>query len=220
MIIIFAVLLAFVFPVLFILWRELRRSKASDEERGVKVSKIKEPFSIGALVKVTIILCLIGVPVYFFSSMPYRYFAHDASAIKIGFKHSGKRIVDCDEATLIRKAGESYRKSLKTEGQVKMDIGALTGCPRERFPVLVSLSIDGKLILERAYSPTGIKKDMASYVYEEFTVTPGTHRVTVTMYDREKTAAPEYSLDETIDFKPAGIRVVWFDDKSERLVLE
>lgn len=220
MIIILAVLLAFVIPVLFILWREWKRKKAADELEGVAAPKVKEPLNLGALIKVTLVLCLVGVPVFFLSSLPYRYFSAESSAIKIGFKHSGKRVVDCDETELLRKAGESYRRSLKTEGQVKMNIEALTGCPRERFPVVVSLHIDGKQVLDREYSPTGIKKDMASYVYEEFTVAPGPHRVLVTMYDRERTGPPEYTLDETVQFNPREIKVVWFDDKANMLVLE
>lgn len=220
MIIILAVLFAFVIPVLFIVWREFRRKKAEEEKEGGAAPKVKEPVKIAALVKVTLILFLVGVPVYLFSSYRYGYYPPEESALKIGFKHSGKRVVDCDEAELIRKAGESYRKALKTEGQVKMNIEALTGCPRERFPVVVSLSIDGKPVLDRAYSPTGIKKDMASYIYEEVTVQPGPHRVRVTMYDREKKGPPDFTLDETAEFKPGRIKVVWFDDKAEKLVLE
>lgn len=220
MIIILAVLFAFVLPVLFILWREWKRKKAEDAKEGVAAPRVKEPLSIGALVKVTLVLCLVGVPVFFLSSLPYRYFPPDSSALKIGFKHSGKRVVDCDEAELIKKAGESYRESLKTEGRVKMNIEALAGCPRERFPVVVSLQIDGRVILDREYSPTGIKKDMASYIYEEFTVTPGPHRVLVTMYDHERTGPPEFSLDQTVDFKPSEIKVVWFDDRANMLILE
>lgn len=220
MIIILAVLFAFVLPVLFILWREWKRKKAEEEKEGVAAPRVKEPLSPGALVKVTLVLCLVGVPVFFLSSLPYRYFPPDSSALKIGFKHSGKRVVDCDEAELIKKAGERYRESLKAEGRVKMDIGALTGCPRERFPVAVALQIDGRVILDREYSPTGIKKDMASYIYEEFTVTPGPHKVSVTMYDRERTGPPGFSLGQTVDFKPGEIKVVWFDDKANMLILE
>jgi hypothetical protein len=84
----------------------------------------------------------------------------------------------------------------------------------------VELAVDGRVILDKAYSPTGIKKDMASYIYDEFTVEPGVHTVSVKMYDREKTGPPEFTMTSTVEFKPQEIKVVWFDDRANTLVLE
>lgn len=221
MIIIIVVLLAFVIPVLIVLWREWKRKKDEEAKEGIKAAPVvKEPVRAGSVIKVAIVLLLVAVPAFFLSSAPYRYFPADSSALKVGFKHSGKRIVDCDESELIKQEGERYRKALKSEGRVKMDIQKLSGCPRERYPVAVELAVDGRVILDKAYSPTGIKKDMASYIYDEFTVTPGVHTVSVKMYDREKAGPPEFTMTSTVEFKPQEIKVVWFDDKANTLVLE
>lgn len=221
MIVILAVLFAFIIPVLFVLWREWKHKKKEEAKEGVVAApKEKEPLNIAAIIKVAAVLLILGIPVFFLSAPSYRYYPADESALKVGFKHSGKRVVECDEAELIKKEGERYRKALKSEGQVKMDIAKLAGCPRERFPVAIELAVDGKVILDKAYVPTGIKKDMASYIYDEFTIQPGVHKVSVRMYDKKKEGEPEFTLVETVEFKPREIRLVRFDDKENRLVIE
>jgi hypothetical protein len=122
MIIIIVVLLAFVIPVLIVLWREWKHKKDEEAKEGVKAAPVvREPVRVGSVIKVAIIFLLVAVPAFFLSSAQYRYFPADKSALKVGFKHSGKRIVDCDESELIKQEGERYRKALKSEGRVKMD---------------------------------------------------------------------------------------------------
>ncbi|MDP2689944.1 MAG: hypothetical protein Q8P48_07505 [Deltaproteobacteria bacterium] len=60
-----AVLLGFIIPVIYVVYRETRGSKAKDNEPALR--KKKEPFSIKAFARVTPVLLFLAVPVYFLS---------------------------------------------------------------------------------------------------------------------------------------------------------
>jgi hypothetical protein len=181
----------------------------------------KKPFDIVSFIRVTVVLIVfIGLPVLVLSNISYSFYSPRESAIKVAFQHTGKRIVDCDEKDLIKEEGQRYRELLKTEKRISMNMGKLAGCPRERFPVVVALSIDGKTILDKAYKPKGIKKDMASYIYDDFIINPGVHRITVAMYDSGNKNKPDSTMDETVDIKPGEIKVFRFDNASNKLVVE
>lgn len=166
------------------------------------------------------VFAVLSVPVYFHSASTYAFYSDKDAAVKIAFKHSGKRIVDCDERDVIRKEGERYRQSLKETSKAKMSIEKLAGCPRERHPVAVSLYVDGVKLLDKAYAPTGLKKDLASYISEEFIIKPGRHTVASNLTDSGAKAKPDYKFEEIVEIKPAEIKLIRFDDVQNKLVLE
>lgn len=222
MIILLVTLLAFVLPVLYVLYREWKLNKKAEAVRdGVTAApKKKEPFNPVAVAKVALVLLLVGVPSFFLSDASFSFFSPDVSALKVGFKHTGKRIFNCDEANLIKQEGERYRAMLKESKHVQMSNQKLAGCPRERYPVAVEVYMDGKKLLDKNYPPTGLKKDMASYVYEEFIIEPGTHKFLVKLYDTGKKDSPDFVFEDTADIKPRDIKLITFDDKANKLILE
>ena len=215
-----AVLLGFILPVIFVVWREMRRGRAQEAKLGIATPKKKEPFSVKAFVRATVVMFFITVPVLYISDASYSFYKPGEAALKVAFKHIGRRIADCSEADLIRTEGERYRKLLKDTRQVQMNIAKLANCPRERYPVVVEIDLDGRNILKKAYSPTGFKKDMASYVYEEFLIEPGTHTLSARLYDRGLDGGPNYTLEEKVDIKPAEIKLIRVDDKLNKMLLE
>ena len=171
------------------------------------------------VLRVTIVLVLLLWPVYFFSDPPYAFFSPDEAMIKIAFKHSGKRVVECDEADFILREAERYRQLLKESRGVKMDLARTSGCPQERFPVTVELFVDGEQIHRKDYPPTGIRRDMASYIYDRFIIEPGEHRILVKVWDAGP-EGPAYVLEETHEIGPGEILLIRFDDKLKGLVME
>jgi hypothetical protein len=219
MIIILITLLAFIIPVGIYLWREWKKNKDKEAKEGL-VPKRKEPLSIAGLVRVSVLLLIMAVPIYIFSDLPYSYYPKDDGMLKIAFKHSGTRVADCEEADLIKQEGEKYRQQLKDTRQVRMSIEKIAKCPRERNPVVIELFIDGQKVLDKSYSPTGLKKDMASYIYDEFPVPAGEHSFRMLLYNTGKKDIPAYALDEKSVVKPREVKVVWFSDKADALILE
>lgn len=177
-------------------------------------------FDLRGIVTSAVVMGAMLVPVFYLSTASYSFFTPADSSIKVAFKHSGKRMSDCDENEMIRKEGERYRRQLKGENRVQMNMAKLANCPRERFPVLVTVTIDGKTVLDKAYSPTGFRKDMASYVSEEFIVPAGTHNVAATLSDTAKKEAPDYALQETVELKPGEVKLITYDDRTGKLVIE
>ena len=49
-------------------------------------------------------------PVVLLSGLTYSFNPSGGGAVKIAFKKSGKRVVECDEKEAERKLGESYRE--------------------------------------------------------------------------------------------------------------
>lgn len=178
------------------------------------------PAGVVLALKAALILGIFMVPVYFQSDPPYSFYTDKDASVKVAFKHIGKKVVNCDEAEVIKSEGERYRKTLKKTSRVQMNMARFADCPRERFPVHVSLSIDGREVLDRSYAPTGLKKDMASYVYDEFIIAPGRHKLSARLSDSGRKDAPDYTFEETVDIKPAQIRLIMFDDTLGRLVAE
>ncbi|MBI4948784.1 MAG: hypothetical protein HY955_01415 [Deltaproteobacteria bacterium] len=212
------VLLAFILPVIYIVIKEWRRKKASEKDNGLPVKK--RPLDRRALAGVSVILFAIILPSVWLSDISYSFYRKEAAALKVAFKHSGGRVAECDEADLIKKEGERYRRELKDTRQVKMSMSKLGGCSRERHPVVVELYMDGRKLLDRAYAPTGLKRDMASYVFEEFLIEPGLHRVEAKLYRSGPGRPADFSLDHAMELRAGEIRVVRFDEKEDALLIE
>jgi len=219
MIIILVTLLAFIIPVAIYLLREWRKNKAREEREGV-VHRKKEPLSASGTARAAALFAVLMVPVYFLSDRPYSYHRGEEGVVKIAFKHSGTRIADCEEADLLQKEGERYRQQLKDTRQVRMSIEKIAKCPRERHPVAIEFFVDGEKVLDKSYAPTGLKKDLASYIYDEFAVPPGYHSFRVLLYDSGTKETPAYALDTGSAVRPREVRVVWFNDKADALVME
>lgn len=212
------VLLAFILPVIYIAIKEWRSRKASEKDGGPP--RKKEPLNWSALARVSVILFVLILPSVWLSDISYSFYRKEDAALKVAFKLSGSRVADCEEADLIKKEGERYRRELKDTRQVKMSMSKLGRCPRERNPVTVELYMDGKKLLDKSYAPTGLKKDMASYVFEEFLIEPGMHRVEAKLYRSGAGKPADFSLDGTVESKPGEIRVVRFDEKEGALLIE
>lgn len=196
----------------------------SEALRGLQIAgaeaKTGWPVSVVFALKAALILGIFMIPVYFQSDPPYSFYTNKDASVKVAFKHIGKKVVNCDEAEVIKSEGERYRKVLKKTSRVQMNMARFADCPRERFPVHVSLSIDDREVLDRAYAPTGLKKDMASYVYDEFIIAPGRHKLSARLGDSGRKDDTDYTFEETVDIKPAQVRLIMFDDTLNKLVLE
>lgn len=212
-----AVMAVFLIPLLF-LYLKGRRRPGMNAAPGLKEGgKASRAFVI---LKAALVFAFFLIPVYFHSDSSYTFFNGSPASIKVAFKHTGKRVVDCDEAELIKREGERYREILKGDKGVRMDITKLAGCPRERHPVAVKLVVDGRTLLFKSYPATGLKKDMASYISEEFMLPSGEYTVKAELSDSGNPGSPDFTLSEKVSFNPYQVRLVRFDDRTGSLVIE
>ncbi len=158
--------------------------------------------------------------IYMLSAAEFSFYAPEDSMLKIAFKHSGKRLEECDEESFLLREAERYRRENRESQGVRMDIGLLekTGCSRERYPVELRLMVDGKVLLDKVYPPVGLRKDGASFIYERFLLESGIHEIEITMKDGKD--SPPYVLKKKVEFPAKKILLVRFDDKKDSLVIE
>lgn len=157
--------------------------------------------------------------VFYFSDANYLFSNPDASLLKLAFKHTGKRIVECDEAKLLAEEAKKYSKQLRETGMAQMNVTKLGNCSRERHPVYVEISIDSKKEAVKSYQPGGWQKDGASFIYEKFVLKPGKHSVLIKMRDAEDGSRFDYMFEDNIESKAGRITVIDFDERSKRFFI-
>lgn len=94
----------------------------------------------------------------------------------VSFKHAG------EIKTTVRERSAEELESLP----VHMRNAVVTD--RERAPVRLRVSVDGSLLIENTYTPSGIAGDGASIAIERMNLSPGQHRVAVEIEDRKDAA--------------------------------
>ncbi len=87
----------------------------------------------------------------------------------------------------------------------------------ERYPVQLRVEIDGQVIWEGTYAPSGLRREGLAYALENLPVTPGNHRVRIQMMDDGETWRTVFNGEVTI----AAGRVVTllYDEEQEAFVV-
>ncbi len=220
MITILAVLFAFLIPVFFLLFKEFRRPNAGAKKTDT-AKQPSRPLDMGAAIKSAALVLIIISPVFFLSDRNLSFYPPGTASLKVAFKKAGKKVVDCDEAGEIKRAGERYRAALREGGKgVQMSLKTLGTCPRQRHPLKVVVKIDGKEALNKVYSPTGFSKDMASYVFEDLNISPGGREIEAHLYESGGIGIPDFSLKKTASVRQSEIKLIRFDEFTSALVLE
>lgn len=173
------------------------------------------------VLRISIVVLVVMVPAFLMNFATYSFYEDDVSVVKVAFKHSGKRVVDCDEEGILLREAARYRELYKQTGSVEMDIDVVGKCPRERWPVSLRVELDSQTLLDRRYMPAGIRRDLATYIYEEFLVEPGQHTLLVRMHDSDpKTATAGYVREEKVELRPGRVLLIRFDDRADAIVFE
>ncbi len=159
------------------------------------------------------------LPVVLFSAVPYSFYEKDTALLKLAFKASGRRIVECDEQGRIKEMAQLYRKSIKEGRGARINLSELGKCPPQRHPVRIRVEIDGRTVLDREYQPGGVRHDLSSYVYEEIPLRAGRYTVKISMWDRKGEKQPVHTLTEEVELTAGMIAVVGFEPAEGRLVL-
>ena len=158
---------------------------------------------------------LIIIPALFIiklSALPYAFYEKDDALLQIAFQHAGDRLSDFDEGAYLRKQGEAYRKSLKEKKGAKMDLDIkANNYSRERYPVEITVFIDGKEMHKKIFLPSGAKRDADCIVFDTIKLSPGMHGIKIVMRDSMKEEKAPYGFEDTVEFKPADVKVITFD---------
>lgn len=148
-----------------------------------------------------------GVIVYFSSSPSYQAHAPDKAEIRLSLTHPGRHKVECHKRT---------REELQ---KLSANMRAPLSCARERWPLVVKMVLDGKLVFSGSARPTGLSKDGHSSFYEKFTVGGQPHSILVQLWDGDGTGEPDYVLEKDVVLSPLEVLVIGFDGSGQGLTL-
>ena len=146
----------------------------------------------------TIFMALIW---YFASSPSIRLLAEDEAMITIAFGHAGESREPCHKL--------SYEELAKLPPNMRKP----EDCPRERSPVVIEASLDGKRIYNAALQPPGLFKDGVVNVYYSGKIPTGKYHFEIKMDDSVRKEGFNHTYEQDINIKPAQILLINFDSQ-------
>ena len=202
--------------------RERRRQLKVEEEaiaekryKKISTSRIKKKSASRTPVQWVgqgVTYATFAIFISYFSNAP-AYVAHpqEKSMVKLVFAHPGKHIEPCRKRT---------REELKN---LAVNMRAPMKCSRERWPVVVDLTVDDTMVFHGVAQPAGLSKDGHSSFYQTFVFASGSHRVRVGIWDSDKKGRDgdyDYFAEQDVSLSPAEILVIGFDNAGQTITME
>jgi hypothetical protein len=141
----------------------------------------------------------LSAALYLGSELGYASPTSAASTLVISFKHPGRTEEACRTLT------EQERAALP----VHMRTDRV--CERRRADVRLRVLLDGREALQRTYPPHGPWGDGSSIAIERLEVSPGRHRIDVSLGDTVDPSIWSYRDERALDFTAGTRRVMLFD---------
>ena len=87
----------------------------------------------------------------------------------------------------------------------------------ERYPVHLRVEVDGQVVLERMYEPSGFRREGLAYAFENLALKPGVHQIRLSLMDDGRTWRVVFN--DQVDVTPGSVLTLIFDDEQGRFVL-
>jgi len=135
---------------------------------------------------------------YFSTSPAYTYHNPELALLMVSFSHAGQTKEECRRFTQeeLAEMAPNMRRPLD--------------CPRERVPLYLEITLDGDLVVNNFYSPTGLAKDGSASVYESIPVKTGKHQLVARLRDSRREDGFDYTDTVTVDLEPREVFVIDF----------
>jgi hypothetical protein len=134
------------------------------------------------------------------SRAPYAVEAPDAARLRLSWRALGEPVHACrvpTDAELAALPPHMRQKEI---------------CERRLAPFQLRVALDGVPLVDGEIRASGAREDRPTYVFRDFEVSPGEHRVEVRFEEVRPPGAapapPALSLDRTVHFAPRRIRLV------------
>ncbi len=136
---------------------------------------------------------------YFATSPSVRVIEDDQAMITVAFAHAGKTREAC--------------RTLSQEELMKLppNMRKLDDCPRERSPIVIEATLDGKVIYSKTYLPPGLFDDGSVNIYYNSKVPAGKHTFEIKMDDSVRKEGFTHKLEQDISIDPQQILLVEFE---------
>lgn len=144
-----------------------------------------------------------------FSAWPgYRFSEPDTAQIKLSLSHPSQRVEACHKRTR-----EELAK-LAPNMRAKME------CTRERWPLVIELTLDGQVVFAGSAAAAGLRNDGSSSFYEKFRVPIGTHTLTVRLNDAGPESGYTHEFTREVELLTAQNLVIGFKEDGSGFFLK
>lgn len=148
-----------------------------------------------------------GLVGYFSIYPPFKHLGDDQAMITLAISHAGERREEC------RKISPEEMAKLPPNMRIPMD------CPRERSPITVELTLDGKVVIYNSVEPPGLYKDQGIDIFQSIKIPVGKHLLSIKMNDNVRVEGPTFTHEQGIDLKAAQLLVIQFDSEIGKFTL-
>lgn len=142
---------------------------------------------------------------YFSESPKLQLRGADTALLKLSISQQGELRFECRE-----------RSSEELE-QLPPNMRKPMDCPRERWPLHVTLRMDEQTLFDTDIPPTGLAKDGTSYAYRRLPIPAGEHTYTLTVLDSQEPGAEPDRQTRTLVLAPGQVLVMEYVDGNFRL---
>ena len=136
---------------------------------------------------------------YFATSPSIRVIEDDQAMLTVAFAHAGETREEC------RRLSQEELMKLPPNMRKPED------CPRERSPIIIEATLDGKSIYNKTMLPPGIFNDGGVNIFYSSKVPAGKHSFKIKMDDSVRKQGFNHVFEQDIEIKPQQIVLVEFD---------
>jgi len=130
-----------------------------------------------------------------------------AAMLQVSIAHAGVRLAPC------------RRLSAEELAVRAPNMRAPEICPRGRSPVRVTVTLDGRVLLDETLAPSGLARDGTSSLYRRLPIPAGEHRLTVRVIDDLRRPAHAFERSATLKLVPGRVLSVDFKPARGGIVL-
>jgi len=131
------------------------------------------------------------------SALPYTANRDERALVRLSWRAVGEPVKECRVPTAEELASlpQHMRRSEICEARLS--------------PFHLRVAIDGRVVFDDRILPSGARQDRPTYVFEEFPVAPGEHRLEIRFAEeRGEVEGAPLTLDETVTLHPRDILLV------------
>ncbi len=132
----------------------------------------------------------------------YEYAAVDMTEVKVSLSHAADRVEPC------------VKLSPQEIAALPPNMRRTEQCERQRLPLTVELDVDGETVLHVDAPPSGLWSDGPASVYERFSVTPGTYRITARLRDSARPEGWDHMHTEQVVLEAGRYFTVTFKEEA------
>jgi hypothetical protein len=144
-----------------------------------------------------------------FSAWPWAASEPGAATIRVAFKHVAT--FEQAGAALSKEELERLPRHMRPQDSGRAGTG-------RRVETALRLAVDGRTVLDRRYTPGGLRRDGPTFGDETVAVAPGARAVTVELTDGVAAGAAgagrSWRLEETIDVRPGQAVLIEFTEEA------